>query len=166
LYAPGSELCALLSERWGTKVTNPAGGIDRAAVADIVFAAADELEWLNQTIHPRVRQKIQEERQRPGPPLFCAVPLLYESGWERDWDRGAAGWGDPATQRERLRRRGWSDRQIAQRLERQLTMDEKLMRSDIGIINTGSPELLARQCRSVYRMATAGNAGQREGQKT
>ena len=121
LYAPGSELCALLSERWGTKVTNSAGGIDRAAVADIVFAAADELEWLNQTIHPRVRQKIQEERRRPGPPLFCAVPLLYESGWERDWDRVAAVWCDPATQRERLRRRGWSDRQIARRLERQLT---------------------------------------------
>ena len=166
LYEPGGGLGSLLASRWGPKILTPAGGVDRAALAAIVFASEQELEWLNQVMHPRVRQVIRSEMRQPGPPLFCAVPLLHEVGWDRDWDWVVAVWCDANTQRERLCRRGWSDKQIAQRLQRQLSMDEKLIRSDIGIINTGSPELLARQCRCVYRMVTNTEAGQREGQKT
>jgi dephospho-CoA kinase len=166
LYEPGSALCSLFRERGGPAVLTPSGGADRAAVAAIVFASESELAWLNRMVHPRVRRIIQDEMTRPGPPLFCAVPLLYEAGWEQDWPLVAAVWCDAATQRKRLHRRGWSDEQIDRRLARQLSMDEKLTRSDIGIINTGSLELLVRQCRSVYRLATAGHAGQRKGQPT
>jgi dephospho-CoA kinase len=156
LYTPGSDVCRAIRSRWGASVSLPDGGIDRAAVAGIVFNSARELAWLNQTVHPRVRGVVQAEMGRADSPLFCAVPLLFEAGWASDWGLVVALWCDAQTQWARLRGRGWTPAEIGQRVSRQLPMDEKLLRSDIGIINTGSLDLLARQCRTVYRLVTDG----------
>src|SRR5881392_3650852 len=47
------EVHAALRERWGDGVLGP-DGANRAAIAEIVFANADELAWLERLLHPRV----------------------------------------------------------------------------------------------------------------
>ena len=68
------------------------GGIDRAAMAGIVFGAPEELAWLEALLHPRVVAAQARWRdgvaRRADPPEVCVVeiPLLYETGGEDRFD--------------------------------------------------------------------------------
>jgi len=157
LYEPGTELHTALIERWGRRVVAVDGQLSRPAIAEIVFSEPAELQWLNGMVHPRVRQLIKEMAVVAQPALFCAIPLLYESGWESDMSCTIAVWCDPLTQRQRLGRRGWDEHEMTRRISQQLSMDEKLRRSDYGIVSSCSWDLLAEQCRLVYQRITEGH---------
>jgi dephospho-CoA kinase len=120
-------------------------------VADIVFGDDAELSWLNGVIHPLVQERVLERARRPVHALlFCGVPLLFETGWHAWVAQVVSVWCDPQTQWDRLRARGWSGDVIRARCARQMTMDEKLLLADFGIINTGSMTLLRSQCGMVH----------------
>ena len=155
LYAPGAPACRALHERWGTGVMAPDGGVDRAAVARLVFGSDEELAWLNRLIHPEVRRIIRRRAEQLDVALFCAIPLLFEAGWQRDTSVIVAVWCDSATQRGRLLSRGWTSSEIDGRLAHQQGMDEKLGRADYGIINTSSRGCLHEQCRRVFQSITS-----------
>ena len=137
-------------ERWGNGILDSAGGIDRKKVAERVFGDDRELSWLNALLHPLVRDEIAHTAASVEPkPLFCAIPLLYESGWHQMADKVVGIWCSPDEQRRRLRGRGWSEAEIDARIAAQLDMDEKLKRADFGIINDGSRESCREQCRLI-----------------
>ena len=123
------------------------GGVDRAAIAEIVFGDPGELRWLNGVIHPMVRDWIQSLAVESSEPLYCGIPLLFETGWDGFVWRSVAVWCSSEVQRERLRRRGWDEREIRRRLACQLDMDRKLARGDFAIINNGSWDHVREQCR-------------------
>jgi dephospho-CoA kinase len=147
LYAPGTPAHQALCWRWGSDIVAADGSIDRGKVANLVFASPAELAWLNKLIHPLVKQRFLQKSKRGSGLMFCAVPLLFESGWEKDMTRTITVWCDGPTQWERLRRRGWSDAHIKARLHYQMPADEKLRRADFGIINNSSQSTLDEQCR-------------------
>jgi len=155
LYASGTRVHRAVLERWGDAVTDARGDIDRVALAQRVFREACELEWLNKLIHPRVHERIRRLAEQSVSPLFCAVPLLYEVGWENEVETVICVWCSPIAQRQRLYERGWTDQHINERLSRQLSMDEKLRRAEYGIINNGSRDVLREQCTSVYQRVTS-----------
>jgi dephospho-CoA kinase len=78
--------------RFGERILDDAGQVDRGAIADIVFADADALAWLEALLHPRVAREYLEWREQlgelPNPPVVCAteVPLLYEVGGQERFD--------------------------------------------------------------------------------
>src|SRR4051812_17451496 len=79
LIAADPEGRAALEERFGTT--------DRARIGEIVFAARDELAWLEALLHPRVRR--EEEHWFEGldePVAATEIPLLFESGGEARFD--------------------------------------------------------------------------------
>jgi dephospho-CoA kinase len=51
-------------ERFGDRVLDGAGEIDRVRVAEIVFADRDALAWLEALVHPRVLAAYEAWRQR------------------------------------------------------------------------------------------------------
>jgi dephospho-CoA kinase len=133
--------------------------VDRAAIAEIVFADSSELSWLNGVIHPMVQERIGRRAAELEGVLYCGVPLLFEAGWERHMWKTVSVWCDSRTQAERLRRRGWNRREIERRLACQIGMDEKLKRGDYGIVNNGSWEHVREQCRLLReRLETETNA--------
>jgi len=151
LYLPGSIVHREVLERWGGAVLNADGSVNRAAVAQRVFSDDRELQWLNGLLHPLVQRQVRDLSAATEAALFCcAVPLLFEAGWDHWMTQTLAVWCDPGRQWARLRQRGWTDDHIGARLARQLSMDEKLTRAHYGIINTGSIETLRQQCRLVY----------------
>jgi dephospho-CoA kinase len=151
LYEPGAAGYRLLLERYGRNVVDEQGTLDRAFVARRVFADATERRWLEAQIHPLVKEQLAASGAAAAPAtLWCAVPLLYETGWAGEFTVTVAVWCDPATRRQRLRARGWSDAEIAARDAAQLSEDEKLVRADHAIINTGSLAALAAQCRRLH----------------
>jgi dephospho-CoA kinase len=77
---------AALRERWGERVIGQ-DGADRAAIAEIVFADANELAWLERLLHPRVVREYLAWRDRQTAAVAVTeVPLLYETGGEARFD--------------------------------------------------------------------------------
>lgn len=150
LYEPGEVAYAKIVERWGNGILDEKGCIVRSEVAKIVFTQRDELSWLNELIHPLVRGRIEEMAR--GKCLFCAIPLLFESGWQDSCDKVVAVWCPPDVQYNRLRQRGWDDNEIKRRLASQISMDEKMARADYAIMTNCSWECLAEQCRKLLEM--------------
>lgn len=147
LYEPGRPGRDAARERWGERVLAPDGSVNRAVLAEIVFAAPGELRWLNGVIHPMVQDRIASLAEQTAEPLYCGIPLLFEAGWESRMAFSVSVWCDPSVQMERLARRGWAEPDIRRRLACQIGMDEKLRRADFAIINNGSWEHVREQCR-------------------
>jgi dephospho-CoA kinase len=141
LLREDGEVHAALRERWGERVLGP-DGVDRAAVADIVFSRPDELAWLEGLLHPRVvreytawRDEVTAAEDPPGV-LAVEIPLLYETGGERRFDAVVVVTAPPNIRAERT-----TVRDDAR--ERRLMRDEeKVARADFAYVNDGSLEEL------------------------
>ena len=138
LLREDEDVRSALVERFGTRILNGHGMIQRAKVAEIVFADPQQLAWLEGLLHPRVTVEYlrwrEELARRPEPPALCVteVPLLYEVGGQTRFDAVVA-----VTAPRDLRRR----RSPAARDERELRLlpdDEKLRRADFAYVNDGS----------------------------
>ncbi|MFO7821715.1 MAG: dephospho-CoA kinase [Lentisphaeria bacterium] len=145
LYRPGTPVTTLLRERYGDEVTDAEGGVNRRLLADRVFNASAELQWLNDLVHPFVKKAIEQRMMALDRPLYCAVPLLFEAGWDSDVDCTVAVWCDRLTQVERLQSRGWGIAELKRRQAFQISMDEKMARADYGLINNSSPGIVKKQ---------------------
>ena len=148
VYLPGNKAYDSIVERWGMSVLDEDKRIDRKAVAGIVFQDDNELQWLNSIVHPFVRERIVLLAENTV--LFCAIPLLDESGWRGDCAAVISSWCPPDVQRERLHARGWDDKEIRRRLEKQISMDTKLRNADYGVITNCSWDCLRMQCEIIY----------------
>ena len=83
LQAPGTPVFTAMIERWGNRILDDDGGLDRQAVADIVFADADELAALNGIVHPAVGDEMTRRREAladTDATVILDIPLLIESG--------------------------------------------------------------------------------------
>jgi dephospho-CoA kinase len=72
--------------------------------------------------------------------VVVAVPLLYESGHEKDFDRVIVTACAIDTQRARLRARGLSETAAEQRIAAQWSTEEKAARADFVIRTDGTLE--------------------------
>ncbi len=137
----------------GLVLTGPDGPeLDRAATAARVFGDDAALEKLNAVIHPWVRRRsaeitrVLQESHEPPPVIVYDVPLLYESGLERDYDVVVVVDAPLATRLERLAARsGLSPAEVARREAAQLPPEEKAARADHVLVNAGGEDELAAQ---------------------
>ena len=116
------------------------GSIDRARVAEVVFADRAKLDFLEQLLHPKVAAEYLTWREQlgelPNPPRVAVteVPLLYETGGDKRFDKVVVITA-PAKLREQRRRVTRDDRD-----ERLLPDKEKVKRADFAYVNTGTLE--------------------------
>ncbi len=149
-YQPGSPVHSLIQQRWGEKILTVNGEIDRSALAKIVFQRPEELHWLNQIVHPFVKKNIISLEKTLSGNLWCAVPLLFETGWQEDMYKSICVWCSPKIQKNRLLARGWTEAEISQRLKHHWSTAAKAASSDYVIINQGSRDNLLKQCQILY----------------
>jgi dephospho-CoA kinase len=125
-----------LVERFGPEVIGSEGA-DRAAVARIVFNDPDQLDWLEELLHPKVVQDHSAWRRQladgPDPPAVTVteVPLLYETGSDKRFDIVVV---ITAPQEVRAERRPIAD----DREQRLLPEDEKIRLADYAFVNDGT----------------------------
>ena len=74
------------------------------------------------------------------------VPLLFECGWQGDFDCTTAVWSDRKTALERIPCRNWDEAEYLRRAAAQLPAEKKLEMADFGLVNNGTAESLMRQC--------------------
>jgi dephospho-CoA kinase len=145
LYAD-PEVRQALVERWGERVLS-AGDVDRRRVGEIVFAARDELSWLESLLHPRVvAEQTRWRAEQTARLVVVAVPLLYETGGEARFDAVVVITAPEVTRRERT-----EVADVAERQGRLLSDDEKAGKADFVYVNDGSLEDLDAFVRSVVQ---------------
>jgi dephospho-CoA kinase len=136
------EVREALLERFGERILDEAGQIDRSAIAELVFPDRDALDWLERLLHPRVSREYLEWREQlgnlPNPPAVCAteVPLLYEVGSEDRFDAVVLVTAPPDVRAARAK--------VPPELRepRLLPDEEKAKRADYVYVNDGTLEEL------------------------
>ena len=141
LYAEPDVVDAVVA-RYGEDMRDD-GGIDRPALAAVVFRDEAELRWLEDLLYPRVRQAIEawaaaQLKVRPRPALLAVeVPLLFESHMEGLFDDVMLITAPSDTRRRRVVAK-LTDSDFARRLAQQMPEEEKIGRSRFVYHNTGS----------------------------
>jgi len=145
-----SEFFRKIYARWGDKILSPNNNICRDAVAKLVFSEKKELEWLNSLLHPAViKQALKIYNDSGKVNTIFDVPLLYEAGWEKFFDKIVAVWCSDGIRRERLLARGMTKEEIIRRDEKQISPEIKMERADYALINNGTLNQLRKQCQIV-----------------
>ncbi len=116
------------------------GTLDRDCLAQIVLADRDKLAMLEGIVHPAVhdaRDKFVASHEA-APALVFEIPLLFETGGEKEFDKIVVVSAPPEVQRARaLERTGMSNAKLQSILERQMPDEEKRRRADF-VIDTGT----------------------------
>jgi dephospho-CoA kinase len=142
VVAAGTPGLAAVVDRFGRDMLTAEGVLDRAKLGDLVFHDTAARKDLEAIVHPAVRDAIGAffERLPESTPFAVAdVPLLYETGRERDFDSVVVAACQPETQIARLMHRNLLSREDAERrLRAQWPIHEKIRRADF-VIHTDGP---------------------------
>jgi len=143
--ASGTETTSAIAARFGTGVLAEDGSVDRRKLGPLVFRDAGARRALEAIVHPAVYRAIERElRDLAGAKAerlaIVDVPLLFESGHEGNFDYVVATVCSVEQQRERLAKRGLSDREIDDRLAAQWPAAKKAARADYVISTAGTFE--------------------------
>ncbi|MEB3314914.1 MAG: dephospho-CoA kinase [Candidatus Melainabacteria bacterium] len=122
------------------------GSLDRKVIAGQIFGEKEEQRekrrLLEEKVHPLVEKKLKEWviENANSPILVNDVPLLFEAHLEKRFDSIVFIQVDKAVQIERLKKRNpeMSEDDILNRINSQMSQEEKISKSDIIIPNNSS----------------------------
>jgi dephospho-CoA kinase len=142
-------------KRWGTSILAPDGRLDRAALRERVFGFPEELEALNEIVHPevgRMRDRlVMEARQRGDRIVVCDIPLLFEKNLADDFDRIVLVDAPRPIRLERLvKDRGLRETEAMEMIAAQMPAELKRARADFIIDNTGTLTELEERVANVW----------------
>ncbi len=148
LTGPKGAAMADISAVFGADVVNPAGGLDRAAMRQKVFADPAARQKLEAILHPMIR-RISGERcaAAESPYVILAVPLLVESGGYRERCQRILVVDCPENRQiERVMARNrMTAAEVEAIMATQATRAERLAVADDVIVNDGAVDALVAQ---------------------
>ena len=158
--SPGTPALAAIGAHWGERVLNPDGSLNRAAMRAVAFSNEADRKALNAIVHPAVKQLrdqlVEEARRRGDTVVVAAIPLLYETGLEREYDRVILVDAPDDVRLSRLvHRRGIGAEEAQRMMAAQMPAAMKRERADIVIENESDLKALRRSVERVWRDLTA-----------
>ncbi len=141
--------------RWGARVLAPDGHLDRAALRRIVFSDHDQLEELNQIVHPEVERLrlrlIEQARLRGDQVVICDIPLLFERHMTDRFDRIVLVDASRALRLDRLvKDRDLRETEAMDMVAAQMPAELKRARADYIVENDGTFAQLERRVQDVW----------------
>jgi dephospho-CoA kinase len=137
LQGPGGALVDRIGELFPGTVR--CGTLDRDCLAQIVLEDPAKLAALENVVHPAVRDWRQAfiDKNSDASALIFEIPLLFETGGEKEFDKVIVVSAPADVQRERvLHRQGMTAAKLESILRRQTPDDEKCRRADF-VVDTG-----------------------------
>ena len=151
---PGRDATKTVLQRYGASVqAKGAATIDRAALGRIVFQDPAERRWLEQLIHPIVRDRFDEALRLHAktPTIVLMIPLLFEAGLESLCSEIWLVDCDESQQLERLvARDGLSSAAAQARIAAQWPLNQKRELADVLIDNRSTEQNLKNRLQSLY----------------
>jgi dephospho-CoA kinase len=151
------EILERIAARWGERVLDTNGIVDRKKMGAVVFASPVERANLELLVFPWIEQRIREELAKalanPAVPFVVLdAAIMLEAGWNNECDRIVYVHAPRAARLERLAaQRGWNAEQLAERETAQLPLSVKASRADIAVDNSGSAENTQQQVDAVVK---------------
>jgi dephospho-CoA kinase len=157
----GEPALEAIVKRWGAGVLRPDGSLDRPALRAIIFADAAERVALNAIVHPYVRKRrdelVSQARARGDAVVVAVIPLLFETGLEREFDRVVLVDAPEDVREARLLKRSAIAATEARRMmDAQMPVQTKRTRSDHVIENDADLAALRRSVERVWTDLTRG----------
>ena len=149
--APGSDALHEIARSWPAVVRN--GGLNRPALAEIIFHDPAARERLNAIVHPHVRRlaAANEAYAKPGQIIVQVVPLLFETDYDRLCDASILVVAPDEQRIARIRQRDrLSEEQIRARMASQIDPATARSRATYVIENDGDFVQLKERTREVY----------------
>ncbi len=143
----GSPILGAIAQRYGEQILLADGTLNRQKLGEIIFNRQDERNWIDNLIHPYVRDRfLKAIAQSSSQTLVLVVPLLFEAGMT---DLVTEIWVVRCSQEQQLQRliqRNHLNREQAQaRINSQLSLEEKVAHADVILDNSYTLELLLEQ---------------------
>ncbi|MGJ5633276.1 dephospho-CoA kinase [Nostoc sp. CALU 1950] len=143
----GSPILGAIAQRYGEQILLPDGSLNRQKLGEVIFNRQDERNWIDDLIHPYVRDRfLTAIAQSSSQTLVLVVPLLFEAGMT---DLVTEIWVVHCSQEQQLQRliqRNHLNREQAEaRINSQLSIEEKVAYADVVLDNSSTLELLLKQ---------------------
>lgn len=150
---PGRSSYDAVVKRFGASIVHADGTINRRALGRIVFSDEGARRDLEHIIHPEVRRLMLAWLSTVTAPIaLYEIPLWFEAGAPHPEAQKviAVICGRETSIKRVMARDGLSRREVEQRLDAQLSADEKARRSDIVVCNEGSLDDLYHQVEAIW----------------
>lgn len=143
---PGTDGFDAVVDRFGPGIVGADGGLDRAALARLVFDDDAARADLNSIVHPLVARETQRRMAEapPGSVVVLDVPLLVEAA-RGGYDLVVVVEAPEAVRLERLAARGMDPADARRRMAAQASDADRRALADVVLDNSGSPADLERQ---------------------
>ncbi|NEO73710.1 dephospho-CoA kinase [Moorena sp. SIO3H5] len=151
-----SPILKQIYQRYGLQVQHSDGTLNRKRLGEIIFSNPAERQWLEEQIHPYVRDRFQSELDTIlAPTVILVIPLLFEA---KMTDLVTEIWVVSCSPEQQLRRIQKRDRiskeQAQARINSQLPLQQKIALADKVLDNSSTKEALIQQVSTAF----AGNS--------
>ena len=140
------EVIEEIVSRWGQKIKDPNGNVDKAKLARVIFNSSNDRSWLDSLMHPKIRKcwiTFIENSEKSE--FVVEVPLLFENNLHALFTKTISVHASTAIQNTRLQKRGLSNSEIQARLKSQMKTTDKANLADFVILTDGKPEFVDQQ---------------------
>ncbi|HWJ60233.1 MAG TPA: dephospho-CoA kinase [Sphingomicrobium sp.] len=150
LQGPGGTLVERIDEHFPGTVRG--GLLDRDKLARLVLESPKRLAELETIVHPAVydARRAFLDKHKNAPALVFDIPLLFETGGDKEFDKIVVVSAPVEVQRARvLRRAGMTKKKLDSILARQMPDEEKRARADFVIDTSGDLSTTEAEVRDI-----------------
>ncbi|MBY0545408.1 MAG: dephospho-CoA kinase [Gammaproteobacteria bacterium] len=153
LVQHGEPALALITEHFGPHILNDHGQLDRKHLRAVIFEFPHERVWLEECLHPLIREEIRRQlKQLNAPYCLISIPLLFETQPNPMLQHILVVDTPLQQQREQvLQRENISEQQVDQIIRRQASRRQRLAGADDVIYNNGNKVELKKQIERLHQ---------------
>ncbi|GAM72767.1 dephospho-CoA kinase [Vibrio ishigakensis] len=153
---PGTEGLKAITNKFGEQILTSDGTLDRKKLREVIFSDESAKTWLNELLHPMIRQRMLDQIEQVHS-AYCllVIPLMVENGLQRLANRVLVVDVSELTQINRTMTRDQvSQEQVESILKSQASRAERLAIAD-DVVNNDGIEPLAEQIEKLHHQYLA-----------
>jgi dephospho-CoA kinase len=145
-----------VKKAFGAGVINQDGTLNRESLRNIIIHDKEKRKQLDNILHPHINNRVYQlldnyRNNDDGMPVIIDVPLLFEAGWDRMFNKSIVVYVPVEIQVERLMIRDGIDRITAEKnVAAQFSIEEKKVKASIVIDNSGSLEKTTEKSEKIF----------------
>ncbi len=153
---PGSQGLEALRAKYGSRILDASGDLNRQELAKIIFSSSEEKKSVEAILHPLIRQLAKEKTNNIPGVVVYTIPLLVETSPELQFDKIVTVSCPEDVRKQRLLVRGMSEADASKRVRSQATDADRESIADLVIDSNCSLDELLGRARQAYKALTNG----------
>ena len=153
---PGSQGLEALRAKYGSRILDESGNLNRQELAKIIFSSSEEKRSVEALLHPLIRQLAKEKTSNIPGVVIYTIPLLVETSPDLQFDKVVTISCPENVRKQRLLGRGMSEADASQRVKSQATDAERESIADLVIDSNCTLDELLDRARNAYKALTNG----------